>query len=98
MDNAFHCFQLSTVSSMISFFNVTTFQISYTFGNFLDPLETTQLTLNKMHCLHIAAMQGHTEVVETLVRHGAKKEVTDSSGTTALFHAASHDHKDTVQV
>lgn len=37
--------------------------------------------------LHTAALYGHPEMVNLLVKHGAQLEATDNDGNTALFHA-----------
>lgn len=51
-----------------------------------------------MPCLHYAAIQGHAEVIDVLLKYGAKKDGKDYRDQSALFQAAAHDHKDAVKV
>lgn len=51
------------------------------------------------HCLHIASLHGHAEIIELLLNQRAvDKNVRDSNGYTPLCHAAVYDQKNAVQV
>lgn len=51
---------------------------------------------NKSHKtpLHKAAKAGHPKVIEILLKHGAKKDLKDDRGRTALQYATSTKHND----
>jgi ankyrin repeat protein len=48
--------------------------------------------------LHLAAAEGHANVVKTLLNHGAQINAVDSIGQTALHLAAKNDSTDVVKV
>ena len=43
-----------------------------------------------------AAMAGHADVVLSLLRAGAVKDVTDQQGRTAMVHASENGHQEIV--
>ena len=47
--------------------------------------------------LHVAADQGHSKVVEQLVKAGARKEAASRAGLTPLMMAASNGHASAVE-
>ena len=47
--------------------------------------------------LHVAAAQGHSKVVEQLVKAGARKEAASRAGLTPLMMAASNGHASAVE-
>ena len=47
--------------------------------------------------LHLAAVNGHLDVVQYLVEQGANKEATDDCNKTPLFVAAKGGHLEVVQ-
>ena len=47
--------------------------------------------------LHVAAAQGHSKVVEQLVKAGARKEAASRAGLTPLMMAASNGHVSAVE-
>lgn len=53
---------------------------------------------NGRTCLHIAALEGHTDVVTALLENGAAVQAEDNDGITALAAAASRGHAATVEV
>ncbi len=48
--------------------------------------------------LHLAASNGHIDVLTTLLKHDAYVDATDESGWTALHHAANNDCKVVVRL
>jgi len=48
--------------------------------------------------LHLAAKEGHEDIVEMLLAHGAEVNAGDASGDTALSYAAAGGHLDVAQV
>ena len=42
---------------------------------------------NRATPLHVAAYNGHPEVIEVLLKHGARKDLTDDSNRTPLQDA-----------
>ncbi|KAL8856097.1 MAG: hypothetical protein Q9178_007292 [Gyalolechia marmorata] len=48
--------------------------------------------------LHIAAGQGHTDVVELLLKHGADLDATDDDGHKAFFRAVREGHAKVIKV
>ena len=48
--------------------------------------------------LHTAAYSGHAEIAALLVAKGANPDAKDYDGRTALYHAASHGHKEAEEV
>jgi ankyrin repeat protein/beta-lactamase regulating signal transducer with metallopeptidase domain len=53
-----------------------------------DPALVRATTQNGMTALHYAAMAGHADVVEVLIRYGADVNARDSSGKTPLMEAS----------
>ena len=48
--------------------------------------------------LHMAAQDGHTEVVKALLDHGARVDATNDVGQTPLHRAAALGHVDTAKL
>ncbi len=46
--------------------------------------------------LHLAAGQGHREIVTKLLNKGADVKVTNKSGSTPLHYAAANGHREVV--
>lgn len=80
-------------SNAVYYLKVRPETLLYSYGNFLQPLMTTISLLNRLNCLHFAAINGHTEVIRALLKGGAQVDEKDAGRATALFHAAIHDHK-----
>jgi Amt family ammonium transporter len=57
-----------------------------------------QSDYDKRFPLHIACAEGHVEVVDYLVKHGAKLDVKDRWGNTPLDEAIKYKHDDVVRV
>jgi len=53
---------------------------------------------DKRTAMHLAATEGHTEVVEYLLRHGAKANIMDRFGSTPLADAKINKHKDIIKI
>jgi ankyrin repeat protein len=56
---------------------------------------TDHLGLTALHC---AAQNGHVDIVSTLLKRGANRDLVDIWGRTALHLAAEHGNKDIIQL
>jgi len=43
--------------------------------------------------LHLAAMKGYSQLVQTMLKHGADVEAVNNTGRTALYYAAKHGYR-----
>jgi ankyrin repeat protein len=51
----------------------------------------------QMTALHYAAREGHTDVVDTLIRHGARIDEPEANGVRPLLLAIQNDHAETAR-
>jgi ankyrin repeat protein len=57
---------------------------------------TTQRATNGMTALHLAAIKGHTAVIQKLHDLGMDLQLKDNNGLTALHHAADYGHANAI--
>lgn len=61
-------------------------------------LPATSADYDKRTALHLAASEGHTQLANLLVQHGANVNAKDRFGSTALDDAIHHSHTDIVEM
>lgn len=69
-----------------------------------NPIEDSQNIINHLSrstaltALHFAAWQGHVDVAESLLRHGADREIADWHDLTPASRAACYNHRGVLEV
>lgn len=62
------------------------------------PMDVSDRDSSGQTPLHHAAMKGHTDIVQTLLDHGADHEVVDMTDDTALDLAVFYRHDDVIKI